>query len=77
MDLQYLAELLEAERDRNLEFRDDVSDRLGKIETQLAVQQERMNNEKESAKTYKKAFWTVVSTLFGAAVTYLFTKFGP
>ncbi len=76
VSLQYLAELLEAERDRNLEFREEVSDRLGKIETQLAVQQERMNNEKESAGKYKKAFWFTVSTLFTAFLTYLATKYG-
>lgn len=77
VSLQYLAELLEAERDRNLEFRSDVSDRLGKIETQLAVQQERMNAEKEDSSKYKKAFWSVVSMVFTGIVTYIVTKYGP
>ena len=76
VNLQYLADLLEAERDRNLEFREEVLDRLGKMETRLAVIEAGAEADQKRLDRYKTAVWTLATTLVGCVITWLLTKFG-
>lgn len=63
MDLRYLAELIEEERDRNTEFRDEVREKLSSVEKWIAVRDAIEDDRELRWAAKKKAFSWVIGTV--------------
>ncbi len=77
MDLRYLAQLLEEERDRNPEFRDEVREKLAHVEKWIAVRDAIEDDRELRWDTRKKALsWTVgtIVAIAGVLVPVLLSR---
>lgn len=63
MDLRYLADIIEEERDRNSEFRDEVRTKLAGLEQWIAVRDAVEEDRAERLAAWKKGAGWVAGTL--------------
>ncbi len=77
MNLKHLSDLIEEERDRNSEFRDEVRDKLSNVEKWMAIRDAiEEDREARTATRKKAAAWVVgsVLTILGIVVPVLLSR---
>jgi len=77
VNLKHLSDLIEEERDRNSEFRDEVRDKLSNVEKWMAIRDAiEEDREARTATRKKAAAWVVgsVLTILGIVVPVLLSR---